>query len=266
MSKAVGFAVSILVTAAGASLALAQGPRPGQQCDDGWSGGRRDTSICEVRELILPASASLSIDGGGNGGVRVKGWDRDEISVRAQVRVWGRNEDAVRASLEQITIETAGTLRARGPQGRNGSWNVLFEIMAPRETGLDIETVNGGIAITDMRGDVDFEAVNGGVALDNVSANVHGHTVNGGLSIEFEDDSIDGDEFDVRTTNGGAALVLPEDFSARLDIRTVNGGIHVNFPVTAEGRVNRELSTTLGQGGPLLRVRTTNGGVTITRN
>jgi len=30
-----------------------------------------------------------------------------------------------------------------------------------------------------------------------------------------------------------------------------------------QGRINRSLTTELGQGGPLVRVMTTNGGVTI---
>jgi hypothetical protein len=45
----------------------------------------------------------------------------------------------------------------------------------------------------------------------------------------------------------------------------VNGHINVDFPVTVQGALDRQLSVTLGSGGPLVRAVTTNGGVSIKR-
>mgnify|MGYP000361465391 CR=1 FL=1 len=45
----------------------------------------------------------------------------------------------------------------------------------------------------------------------------------------------------------------------------MNGGIDLDFPVRVQGRIGRRLSTTLGDGGPRVRVITTNGGVQIVR-
>jgi hypothetical protein len=43
--------------------------------------------------------------------------------------------------------------------------------------------------------------------------------------------------------------------------------LRIDFPVTVQGELTsrRGISTTLGSGGPLIRARTTNGGVTIRR-
>ena len=131
--------------------------------------------------------------------------------------------------------------------------------MAPHDTDLWIESVNGGVTVTAMRGHVDIETTNGGISLTDVSATVRGRTVNGGISAELAGDTIDGDTFDLRTTNGGIVMRIAEDFSARLDVETVNGGVRSDFPVTREGRRNREVSATLGNGGPLIRARTVNG-------
>ena len=51
------------------------------------------------------------------------------------------------------------------------------------------------------------------------------------------------------------------------ETRTVNGGLRIDFPITVQGELTgrRGLSTTLGAGGPLIRARTTNGGVTVRR-
>jgi len=39
----------------------------------------------------------------------------------------------------------------------------------------------------------------------------------------------------------------------------------VDFPVEVRGRLGRRLTTTLGDGGPTVRVVTTNGGVKVSR-
>jgi hypothetical protein len=48
-----------------------------------------------------------------------------------------------------------------------------------------------------------------------------------------------------------------------LDVATVNGGMSVRLPNAQMTRGQRSLSMTLGSGGPLIRVRTQNGGVSI---
>ncbi|HEY5565714.1 MAG TPA: hypothetical protein VIM81_00530, partial [Gammaproteobacteria bacterium] len=78
-------------------------------------------------------------------------------------------------------------------------------------------------------------------------------------------DTWEGEGLDLRTTNGGVRLRIPDDYSARLETGTVNGGVDIDFPVTVQGRIGRELSTTLGEGGPLVRAETTNGGVRVSR-
>jgi hypothetical protein len=39
----------------------------------------------------------------------------------------------------------------------------------------------------------------------------------------------------------------------------------MDFPVTVTGRIGREISTTLGNGGALVRAATTNGHVRVSR-
>src|SRR5690606_18099859 len=111
-----------------------------------------------------------------------------------------------------------------------------------------------------------FRAVNGGVRLDGIGGDVQGGTTNGGLTISLSGDTWEGEGLDVQTTNGGVRVRLPEDYSARLEAGAVNGGVDIDFPVTVQGRIGRNVSTTLGAGGPLLRIRTVNGGIKIGSN
>ena len=79
--------------------------------------------------------------------------------------------------------------------------------------------------------------------------------------------SWEGAGLDVQTSNGGVTLNIPEGYNAELTTRTVNGGFRSDYPMTIQGELSprRGISTTLGSGGPPVNVRTTNGGVRITR-
>lgn len=83
--------------------------------------------------------------------------------------------------------------------------------------------------------------------------------------MELAGNAWEGEGLDVETRNGGVKLEIPENYSAELETGTVNGRIRVDFPVTAQGRIDQEIRAILGSGGAPVRVRTTNGGVKVTR-
>jgi hypothetical protein len=217
-----------------------------------------------ARDLTLPASAALTVDARPNGGISVTGEDRRDVQVRAVVHAWARDDAEAARVANEVDVRTDGVLRAEGPDSDSrAGWSVSFEIRTPRDIDLSLETQNGGIALESIHGDVDFETVNGGVTLNGLAGNVRGNTTNGGVTARLTGDTWDGVGLDVATTNGGVHVSVPDGYSARLDASSVNGGISVGFPVTVQGRIGREISTTLGRGGPLVRVRTTNGGVRV---
>jgi hypothetical protein len=86
---------------------------------------------------------------------------------------------------------------------------------------------------------------------------------NGGVKVELAGDGWQGAGLDVQTVNGGVSLLVPDGYSAHVAAGTRNGGVKCEFPITAQGALNRELATDLGQGGAPITIRTKNGGVTI---
>ena len=223
---------------------------------------------CEIREQTLaPNGGVIAIDGRQNGGVAVKGWDQGQILIRAQIQTGAPNAGEAAQLARQINIETSGNkIHAIGPDNqRDYHWSVNFEVFVPRRSDLSLETHNGGISISEVNGRINFSALNGGVSLKRVGGSVHGSTTNGGLDVELAGDRWDGETLDVKTTNGGVSMSVPENYSAYLQTGTVNGGISVDFPVTVQGRINKELAVNLGSGGPTVRAMTTNGGVRIRR-
>lgn len=223
---------------------------------------------CEIREQTLaPSGGAISIDGRENGGVSVKGWDQNQVLVRARVQTGAPTAAEAQALGQQIRIETSGAkIFASGPESRKDyHWNVSFEVFVPRRADLSVETHNGGVVIADVNGHIDFNALNGGVVLKRVGGTVRGSTTNGGLVIELGGDRWDGESLDVSTTNGGVMMSVPENYSAHLQTGTVNGGISVDFPVNVQGKLTKQVAFDLGSGGATLKATTTNGGVHLKR-
>jgi hypothetical protein len=221
-------------------------------CREAERNGRNDryTSSCDVREESLGGIASLDVDSGGNGGIRVRGIAGTGTRVRFRVVGNARDDRDAREIVQAVRITTdGGRIRVTGPRNRDGEWwNVEVEIESPRDLPLTLTTSNGGIALEGTTGRARFDTQNGGVALAGTQWQGAG--------------------LDVETTNGGVRMELPSNYNAELHTETHNGGIDIDFPITVRGRISdmrRRIDTTIGSGGAPLRVRTVNGGVSIGR-
>lgn len=267
MSARIRFLLPSLLLAAIANSAGGQARSAERWLDDcrrgRWGDDERDR-YCDVRDQTIPARASLRVDGRDNGGIEVIGWDRNEILVRSKIQAHAGSESAAKELADRIRIDVGDEIRADGPSTRwQSQWSVSYEIYAPRRINLDLSANNGGITISDVEGRIEFETTNGGVTLSRLAGDVRGATSNGGIDVELTGDRWRGGGLDVRTTNGGVEVSIPAGYSARLETGTVNGGMNIGFPITVQGRINRRLTTQLGEGGPLVRITTTNGGVTL---
>jgi hypothetical protein len=226
---------------------------------------------CEVRDTRLPAPATpLTVDASPNGGIRVEAWDQPDVLVRAVVRTYGEDDAEAKALSTQVQVTAAGTqVNAQGPERsesrRRSGWSVSFRIWAPPQTALALTARNGGVSLHGMRGESRFTTRNGGVTLDEVGGRVVGNTENGGVSVRLGGTRWEGEGLEVETTNGGVSLAIPAGYSAQLETGTVNGGFRTDYPLTVSGRIDREVRATLGSGGPLVKLTTTNGGVRITQ-
>jgi hypothetical protein len=223
---------------------------------------------CEVRDQTMPAGP-LTVDAGQNGGITVDAWDRNEIRVRAVVRANARTDERARQLASGVQVQTgSGRVTATGPDtSRREWWSVSYRVNVPRKNDLDLSASNGGITIVGVSGNVRFDTNNGGVRLADLGGRVNGRTTNGGLTVDLSGSRWDGEGIDVETSNGGVTLSIPDGYNAELEARTINGGLRVDFPITIQGELSgrRGISTTLGSGGPTVRVRTNNGGLKIGR-
>src|ERR1041385_2298284 len=96
--------IAALVTFAGVSV-FAQKERGSLSCRDNNSYNDRLVGNCEIREQTLaPSGGTIAIDGRPNGGVSDKGWDQNQVLVRARAQTAGAPEDEARELGGQIKI------------------------------------------------------------------------------------------------------------------------------------------------------------------
>jgi DUF4097 and DUF4098 domain-containing protein YvlB len=229
-----------------------------------WGWGNQEHA-CEVRTITIAKPDQLKVSSM-NGGIHVIGEDRQDVKIEAKVQAWATSTSEAADILRQIQIETSGgTIQDKGPNfhwGHQG-YGISYVIHAPRQISAELKTLNGGIGLEHLNGDLKFDTTNGGVNLTDLAGDVRGSTVNGGLDISLSGDRWNGKGLQADTTNGGIALNIPDHYSAHLETGTVNGGIEVNFPITIQGDIKHHLTTDIGSGGPTIHAETTNGGVTL---
>jgi len=223
---------------------------------------------CEVREATIPVPARLDVEASPNGGVSVRAAERNDVHVTARVQTWATTEATARELAQRIRIETSeGRIRAEGPRNteeQRQGWSVSFVVSAPGRIDLAARTVNGGVDVSGITGDVNLQTVNGGIHLEGVDGEVEAHTTNGGIEARLAN-GWRGESVSLHTTNGAISLAVPEGFAAALSASTVHGAIETDFPVTVQGRIGRSLTAQIGGGGPPVRLATTNGAISIRR-
>ena len=183
-----------------------------------------------------------------------------------------------------------------------GRWNrrgrVDLEVRVPRDLRVQVTAANGRVCVQGLRSHVRARSSNGAVRVSDVVGDVEIHTSNAKVStqatcgklvarssngkIELEDHrgSVDAATSNgtilceledlakggvtLATSNGRIVLELPESADGDVDIRVDNGLIRTSRELTHLSRERSgRLKGTLGRGGAPIRLRASNGTVSL---
>lgn len=244
----------------------------GEWCSDKYNNWNKKESATELRQLTVPATGELKVDGRQNGGISIQGEERADVLVEACVRAWADSKAEALNRLQTTRIETAGVIKAVGPSEKYSS-SVSYRIRVPRNTDLELKAMNGGLKVNGVDGAMQLRTVNGGIKLSNVSGKIMGRTTNGGVKVGLNGAAWTGEGLDVETTNGGVKISIPSNFAANVIAGTVNGGFKSDFPELQPPKSkskygwnrNKKINASLNGGGVTIRAVTTNGGIKIYR-
>jgi len=199
-----------------------------------------------------------------NGTVRIEGWDKDEVEVRA-VKTTPDKE----SKLDLVSIDVNSTpdnlsISTRYPQEEGVEVAVEYTVHVPRRTLLKhINTVNGTLRVKDLDSLGDLHTVNGNIEVYESSGDLHAHTTNGNVYVELKHPSVSHGTL-AETTNGSVLLAIPADSQADLEARCMNGSFSTDLPFVMEGAIQpRVLHGRLGKGGSPIRLGTVNGAIRV---
>ena len=199
-----------------------------------------------------------------------KTWRRgDPKDVRIESRKSSDGSILVCALWTDDAVCTEDSYSSRGDRGRR--WNndnrndvaVEFEIRVPKGVKVGVWSVNGGVSVDGVTGEVRAGTVNGSVDAVSAGGPVQASTVNG--SVHATMGRLDGNEdLEFSTVNGTVVAEFTGDIDANIDLSTVNGRFQTDWPVTITGRIDpKHLRATLGKGGRRIRLSTVNGNVEL---
>ena len=204
-----------------------------------------------------------------NGNVHIATWDREEIKVDAIKHAKKQEHlDEVKIDVDtkadRIRIKTKYP-DAKAKRNKNNSTSVEYTLTVPRQSRLDqISTVNGGVEIENVSGDVEASSVNGNVTARGLTGDVALSTVNGAVKANFTEVK---KAVSLKSVNGGVSIALPPEANADVSAHTLNGGIQSDFSLQVKRHfpVGQNLDGKLGGGGPPIKMSSVNGGIHIDR-
>jgi len=127
---------------------------------------------------------------------------------------------------------------------------------------LDAETSGGSITLDGVDGDSYVHTSGGGLKLKNLAGNVQGSTSGGSIYAELTG-KIDRDCY-LKTSGGSITVYLPDNIDAEIDAHSSGGRVSTDFPVTVRGKLkSNSLSGKINDGGPIIKLRTSGGGIRI---
>jgi DUF4097 and DUF4098 domain-containing protein YvlB len=257
-----------LIVLAGAFSLVAAGSAAAQGSDFEWKGKLAQGKTIEIR--------------GVNGDVRAMATTGSEVEVTAVKRA--RRSDPDEVEIKVFEHEDGVTICAIYPPSRrarryrenwcgpgeshnntdNNDVNVEFTVRVPAGVRFNGATVNGDVAVDQLKSDVIAETVNGSVEL-STTGYAEATTVNGSIHAAMKSAAWP-ERLDFHTVNGGITLELPDNISADVEATTVNGEVSTDFPLTVQGRFGpRRVTGKIGKGGPRLDLETVNGSIKLRR-
>jgi hypothetical protein len=196
-----------------------------------------------------------------NGGIRVTGWDKEEVALTAQIR------DSDRRRVELV-------LQRKGPDldieavFQQPSWSFGVYISPRCEMTLQVphrlqghfRTTNGTVSAEHLEGFARCEATNGSILVSHIRGEVHVDTTNGPIEARSLNARIKGS-----TTNGRIVL---EDVEGGIRLETTNGSIRArNLDGWGEGihleSTNGSVEVELGKATGDLVTENSNGSLEI---
>lgn len=163
-----------------------------------------------------------------------------------------------------------GAIVARDVAGRVSLRSGDGAIRAERIAGaLLVDTMDGAVVVRDHRGSLDVRTGDGAVDVSGTLDAVRIDTADGAVRLDVREGSAVTSEWTVQTGDGTIAVRVPRELNADVDAYSGDGRIAITGIATATPSRDddrpAQVRTSLGRGGSVVRLRTEDGAITVSR-
>ena len=145
---------------------------------------------------------------------------------------------------------------------------------------VNLKTSGGSISIGETSGKIHAETSGGSIRLDGSGGDVYAHTSGGSLKLKNIKGNIDAstsggsiraelneqisEDCRLKTSGGGIKVYLTPDMAADIEATTSGGRVKCEIPLTVQSlKKSNKIKGQINGGGPLLKLRTSGGGIKI---
>ena len=166
------------------------------------------------REFPARSGGRIEFDLETGASITVTGWDRDAVSVHADLS--GRDRDDAEVAIEPASGGVV--IRSRfGETHGSHSTNFSFDVRVPRRFDVQVGSSGGGVTIIDVEGRFAGKTAGGNLTFRRAEGQVELRTLGGNLNLE--DSRLDGS---ISTNGGNISLSGVE---GDLEMKTMGGNV-----------------------------------------
>jgi DUF4097 and DUF4098 domain-containing protein YvlB len=209
------------------------------------------------REFRARPGGVLEFDLETGGGIEITGWDRDAVSITADLRGRDRGDADVTMESTSDGVRIASEFRQRR---RSRSTEFRFEVMVPRTYDIRIDSAGGGVSVTGVEGKISGETAGGALELREIRGELSLETMGGEITLEDV-------EADGSVSTMGGQLDLTE-VTGDLEVKTMGGQVDLrdvygNVKASTMGGAISHTSSGHGRADTAVRLSTMGGSITV---
>jgi DUF4097 and DUF4098 domain-containing protein YvlB len=174
------------------------------------------------------------------------------------------------------TSDGVGPARLKTSNGHVEVRHLKGALNADTSNGpVELQDIDGAVEVHSSNGHIRAEGVRGALEATTSNSSIHAvlEKVDGAVRVQSSNGGIDltlpaGAQRAIRahTSNSGITVHLPGEVNARLSAQTSNSSISSDFEMRMRGEISKHhLEGTLGSGGPLIDLSTSNGPIRIVK-
>lgn len=248
----------------------------------GWDQDTVDikgTKYAATEDLLKQLKIDIAADANSVRIRAIRPSERGNCGARFVIRVPRKIVlDRIETSNGQVRVENiSGNVRVRTSNGGVRIWSVTGD--------LDATTSNATVEVGQFSGAAVLRTSNGRIKAGGVKGSFEAKTSNGSIDASLSDvdsarpvrlqtsnasinltmENFKNNEIRAESSNGSINVRLPADASAQVRASTSNGSINTDFETKSTAMSKNRLEGSIGAGGALIDLTTSNGAIRLMR-